>query len=94
VLNPRRRNVYQTAGVILLIALYHQFVEFGAGLVEKAGVSPLIALWPIFAAFCGGTIYLFHAVSQRPGSIDEYLVGLTSRLVAAPGRMFRSQPAQ
>lgn len=94
VLNPRRRNVYQTAGVVLLIALYHQLVEFGAGLVEKTGLSPLVALWPIFFLFCAGSVYLFHAVSHRPGSIDEYLGNLAAGIAAVPGRVFRSQPAQ
>lgn len=94
VLNPRRRNVYQAAGVLLLIVVYHQLVEFGSRLTEKDGVSPMFSLWPIFLLFGGATLFIFHAISQRPGSADEYAREVVLRLFRTPGRMFRSQVTQ
>jgi len=94
VLNPRRRNVYQAAGVVLLVVIYYQLVEFAARLVEKTGISPFFTLWPVFAVFFGGTLFLYHAISQRPGSVDEFLAEIGGRIFSVPARVFRSQAAE
>lgn len=94
VLNPRRRNVYQTAGVVLVVVVYYQLVELGARLVEKMDISPFVTLWPIFALFLAGTLYLFHVISQRPGSIDELASAVAGRISAVPAWVFRSQAAE
>ena len=94
VLNPRRRNVHQVAGVILLLIISHQLVEFGARLVEKTGVSPLIGIWPVFAVFFGGTLYLFHAISRRPGSLDDLMSDVVQRIFDVPVRLFRLRAAE
>lgn len=94
VLNPRRRNVYQVAGVVLVVVVYYQLVEFAARLIEKTGVSPFLTLWPLFALFLCGTLYLFHAISQRPGSVDELLSELGARMSAVPARVFRALEAR
>ena len=93
-LNPRRRNVYQAAGVVLLVVIYYQLVEFAARLVEKTGISPFLTLWPVFAVFFGGTLFLYHAISQRPGSVDEFLAEIGGRIFSVPARVFRSQAAE
>lgn len=94
VLNPRRRNIYQAAGVVLTIIVYYQLVEFAARLVEKTGVSPWITLWPVFGLFAFGSLYLFHAISQRPGSVDEHVSNLIARMLPVAAQPVPSQAAE
>jgi len=88
VINPRRKNIYQAPVVLLIIVVYHQYVEFGARLVERNGFHPYIAIWPVFVALGAASLFLFHIVSQRPGTLDEYVSEIGATLAALPARLF------
>ena len=86
VLNPRKKNIYQSILVLLIVIVYHQIVEFGAGLIEKNGVNPAIALWPVFFLFAGISLALFRAVSHRPGTVEDHVSALVGWFTAIPAR--------
>jgi lipopolysaccharide export system permease protein len=60
------RGAAFTVGLVLVI-LYHHLLQFGEKLADSGRLSPLIGLWLVFALFCGGSMWLFHAAATRPG---------------------------
>ncbi|MBX6321651.1 MAG: LptF/LptG family permease [Rhodospirillaceae bacterium] len=60
------RGAAFTVGIVLVI-LYHHLLQFGEKLADDGRLSPFVGLWAVFALFCGGSLWLFHAAAMRPG---------------------------
>jgi lipopolysaccharide export system permease protein len=69
--NTRGRNVVQGVLSFGFMILYQQLIQFGGILTDKAGLSPLLTMWPVFGAMAAGTLFFVFLQDQRAGRPTE-----------------------
>ncbi len=65
---PRGANPLKAPLAFALVILFQQIVDFGKVFAIRQELSPALALWPVFAVMCAGSIYAFVKLDRGPFS--------------------------
>ncbi len=75
----RRQRPYGIAMALIIVIVYYELIEQGAVLVRQGKASPLLVLWPIFAAFVAFSCLRFYrrCFQMRPDGLERVFDAIT-----------------